>query len=187
MSVTLVNMRIVIAHGASGDAASMGAHVTGLAQRGIDATAIDLPLRKAEAAVPIYRETSLAMPEAPAQLVLSGQSYGGRVASLLAAAEPDAYAGLVCFSYPLHRPGQPEWDARSSHWPAIKVPVLLLSGESDPFARLELLNQAIEARLPTARLVTYPKVGHSLKPVLDEALDRVAEFMRDIVPQGQPG
>ena len=170
-------MRILIAHGASGKAASMQRHVDGLEQRGIEATAIDLPLRKAEKAVPVYREHVVATGEPPSALVISGQSYGGRVASLLAAEEAPSCAALICFSYPLHRPGQPDWEVRSSHWPDIDVPVLLLSGESDPFARLDLLQRAVGERLPHATLVTYPKVGHSLKPVLDAALDEAAAFM----------
>ena len=69
---------------------------------------------------------------------------------------------------------------RSSHWPDIDVPVLLLSGASDPFARIDLLHRAVEERLPSARLVMYPKVGHSLKPVLDDALDEAAAFVREL-------
>ena len=173
-------MRILVAHGASGRAASMQAHVDGLAARAIDALAIDLPLRKAELAVPVYRDHVAAQALPPSMLVIGGQSYGGRVASLLAAAPPAVCAALVCFSYPLHRPGQPDWDERSRHWPAIDVPVLLLSGAADPFARLDLLQRARGERLPGARLVTFPRVGHSLKPVLGEVLDEVAAFIRDL-------
>ena len=87
---------------------------------------------------------------------VGGHSFGGRVASL-AAAEPDApYAALVLFSYPLHPPGAPERaEARIAHWPAIRCPVLLLSGESDPFARIDLLRASV-GKLPNAELVTYP-------------------------------
>lgn len=173
-------MRVLIAHGASGKAASMRPHVDGLAERGIASTAIDLPLRKAEKAVPVYREHVEAADEPVGQLVISGQSYGGRVASLLAAEPEPSCAALICFSYPLHRPGQPDWEVRSSHWPDIDVPVLLLSGESDPFARIELLRRAVDERLPVARLVTYPKVGHSLKSVLPDALDQAAAFVREL-------
>jgi predicted alpha/beta-hydrolase family hydrolase len=173
-------MRVLIAHGASGKAASMQPHVDGLAARGLEATAVDLPLRKAEKAVPVYRGHVTAAGVATSELVISGQSYGGRVASLLAAEAEPSCAGLICFSYPLHRPGQPDWEARSSHWPDIDVPVLLLSGESDPFARLDLLQRAIEERLPRARLVTYPKLGHSLKAVLDDALDQAAAFVSEL-------
>jgi len=125
--------RIFLGHGASGTAASMAPFVDGLRRRGLDATAIDLPKRKAEDAVPAFH---VVVPSA-ADVVVGGHSYGGRVASL-AAAEPDApYAALVLFSYPLHPPGAPErTDARIAHWPAIRCPVLLLSGESDPFAKI---------------------------------------------------
>jgi predicted alpha/beta-hydrolase family hydrolase len=177
-------MRVVIAHGSSGKAISMQAYVDGLEARGIAATAIDLPLRKAELAVPVYRERTAAQAEPPSRLVIGGQSYGGRVASLLAAEDGSSCAGLICFSYPLHRPGQPDWDVRSAHWPDIAVPVLLLSGESDPFAKLDLLRRAVKERLPSAVLVTYPKVGHSLKAVLDDALDRAAVFVREIEQKG---
>jgi predicted alpha/beta-hydrolase family hydrolase len=85
--------------------------------------------------------------------------------------------GLVLLSYPLHRPGEPDWDVRSAHWPSIVVPVLLLSGEADPFARLDLLRKAVTERLPHAELVTYPRLGHTLKPVLGDALDRIAAFV----------
>jgi predicted alpha/beta-hydrolase family hydrolase len=173
-------MRVVIAHGSSGKAASMQQHVDGLQARGIAAAAIDLPLRKAELTVPVYRERTEAQPEPPSQLIISGQSYGGRVASLLAAEDGSACAGLICFSYPLHRPGQADWKIRSAHWPSIRVPVLLLSGESDPFAKIDLLRRAVDERLPQASVVTYPKVGHSLKSVLDSALDHAAAFVRKL-------
>lgn len=177
-------VRMLVAHGASGSAASMGAHVEGLRQRGIDASAIDLPLRKAERAVPVYRELALARGPG-AGLVISGQSYGGRVASLLAAEDGSICAGLVCFSYPLHRPGAPGWDERSRHWPRLEMPVLFVSGAADPFARLDLLRRAVEERLPSARLVTFPRVGHGLGPVLGEALDAAADFVRDVERDGR--
>jgi pimeloyl-ACP methyl ester carboxylesterase len=56
--------------------------------------------------------------------------------------------------------------------------VLLLSGEADPFARIDLLREAVTT-LPDAELVTYPGLGHGLAPVLDDALDRVARFLRE--------
>ena len=166
-------VRLYLGHGASGTAASMAPFVAGLNRRGVAATAVDLPKRKAEDAVPVWRSL---VPDGGATAV-GGHSYGGRVASL-AAAEPDAgYAALVCFSYPLHPPGRPErTEARIAHWPRIECPVLLLSGEADPFARIELLRAAVPL-LPRAELVTYPRLGHTLKPVLDDVLDRVAAFL----------
>jgi predicted alpha/beta-hydrolase family hydrolase len=168
-----MSVRCFLGHGASGTAASMKPFVSGLHDRGIQAVAIDLPRRKAEDAVPAFH----AVVPSAADVVVGGHSYGGRVASI-AAAEPDApYAGLVLFSYPLHPPGSPErTDARIAHWVSIRCPVLLLSGESDPFARIELLRTAV-GLLPRAELVTYPRLGHTLKPVLDDALDRAAAFL----------
>jgi predicted alpha/beta-hydrolase family hydrolase len=150
--------------------------VNGLQARGVDATAIDLPKRKAEDAVGAFH---LVVPSAP-DVVVGGHSYGGRVASL-AAAEPDApYAALVLFSYPLHAPGKSDrTDERIAHWPQIKCPVLLLSGEADPFARIDLLRDRV-SRLERAELVTYPRLGHGLKPVLDDVLDRVAAFLAGV-------
>lgn len=166
-------MRLVLAPGASGDASSLQAHVDGLRSRGTAAAAIDIPKGKAERAVSGYRERA----GEGRDLVIGGHSYGGRVASLLAA-EPDMeLAGLVLLSYPLHRPGGPEWEPRTRHWEAIRCPVLFLSGESDAFARIDLLREAIAQRLPSARLIAYPRVGHGLSAVLDKALDEVQAFM----------
>ena len=76
----------------------------------------------------------------------------------------------------MHRPGHPDPTTRVAHWPQIACPVLLLSGESDPFARIDLLRAAVP-RLPQGTLVTWPRLGHGLRPVLDEALDRAAAFI----------
>jgi hypothetical protein len=168
--------RIYLGHGASGTAESMAPFVAGLERRGIWAAAVDLPRRRAEDAVPAWRA---AVPDG-AEMAVGGHSYGGRVASLAAAEPGTGYGALVLFSYPLHPPGAPERaEARVSHWPRIACPVLLLSGESDPFARIELLRTAV-GLLPDARLVTYPRLGHTLRPVLDDALDRVAAFLFEL-------
>jgi uncharacterized protein len=174
-------IRFYVGHGASGNAASMAGHVRGLVARGVDARAIDLPLKKAEDAVPAFRAIVPDGPSAPGAegraIGVGGQSYGGRVASL-AAAEPDTdYAALVLFSFPLHPPGAPgKAEERTAHFSAIRCPVLFLSGEADPMARIELLRARIEL-LADAELVTYPRLGHTLKPVLEDALDRAAAFL----------
>ena len=169
---------IYLGHGASGDASSMKPFVDGLRARGFGAEAVDLPKRKAEEVVSVWRA---AVPNDPG-VAVGGHSFGGRVASL-AAAEPDTtYEALVLFSYPLHPPGKPEnTAARISHWPMIRCPVLLLSGEADPFGRVELLRESVKL-LANARLVTWPGLGHGVKPVLDDALDRVAAFLREVMP-----
>jgi predicted alpha/beta-hydrolase family hydrolase len=145
-------------------------YVVGLAAQGTTARAIDLPLGLAERAVAAYRRQ---VPDLT-NSVIGGHSYGGRVASLLAADERPR--GLILLSYPLHRPGHPSWAERTEHWARIRCPVLLLSGESDQFAAIELLRLAVE-RLADRELVTYPRVRHGLAPVLDDALDRITRFV----------
>jgi len=66
------------------------------------------------------------------RLVLGGRSYGGRMCSM-AVAEGLPAAGLALVSYPLHPPGKPE-RLRTEHLPDLRVPVLFVSGRTDPFA-----------------------------------------------------
>lgn len=163
----------LLAPGASGGIERLDPYIAGLKRRGVEASALDLPRSRTEPALARYREALTALESN--ETVIGGHSFGGRVASLLAA-DTDV-AGLVLFAYPLHPPGKaPLWDERTSHWPRISCPVLLLSGESDPFARPDLLREAVQ-RLPNAELVTYPRVRHGVSTVLDAALDRVAAFL----------
>ena len=127
----------------------------------IEAMAIDLPHGRAERAVDTYRKAVAGYPNS----VIGGHSFGGRVASMLASEQE--VPGLVLLSYPLHRPGHPE-ELRIDHWPAVKCPVLLLSGESDQFATIGLLR--------------YPGVGHGLIPVIEDASARMATFIESIPP-----
>ncbi|MGH2488215.1 MAG: alpha/beta hydrolase family protein [Candidatus Limnocylindria bacterium] len=169
------SLRIHLAHGASGSAASMRPWTAGLAQRGFEAAPVQLPRSSAERATSAFRD---AAPPGP-RTVIGGHSFGGRVASLLAA--EDGYAGLVLLSYPLHRPGHPETvEARTAHWARISCPVLLLSGESDPFARIAELRDAVP-RLRSAKVVTYPGVRHGLNAVREDALDRIAAWLEKLV------
>jgi len=95
----------------------------------------------------------------------------------MAAVEAD-FGGLVLFSYPLHRPGFPD-QLRTEHWPRIRCPVLFLSGDRDPFAKIELLKQKIKL-IPDARLEVFKGQGHGLLAVLDQALDVAAPFIESL-------
>src|SRR5256714_5726536 len=92
-------MRVVLGHGASGNAASMKPYVVGFKRRGIEAVAVDLPKGNAERAIPVFIKTS----GRGHDVIGGGQSFGGRVASM-AAIEAD-YGGPVPFSDALHHPG----------------------------------------------------------------------------------
>src|SRR6202043_3657189 len=82
-------MKVVLGHGASGNAASMKPYVVGFKARGIDAMAVDLPRGGAERAVPVFIKASGRGHE----VIGGGQSFAGRVASM-AAIEAD-FGGLV--------------------------------------------------------------------------------------------
>jgi predicted alpha/beta-hydrolase family hydrolase len=167
-------MTVFLAPGASGSVAGLRPYLDVLgSQPGMEARGVELPRGTVERALPIY----LAALERSAsdRNVIGGHSFGGRVASLIAAEQP--VAGLLLISYPLHRPGHPEqWEDRTDHWPRIRCPVLLLSGESDPFARVELLKRAV-ARLAHAELVTYPGVRHGIGPVREDAIRRIVTWI----------
>lgn len=166
---------LYLAPGASGTVAGLAAEIAALRRRGIDASAVQLPRGRAEAAMAPY----LAAAPPSRETAIGGHSFGGRVASLIAAEHE--YGALVLLSYPLHAPGGADrWDERTAHWPGIACPVLLLSGDRDPFARIGLLRDAVR-RLPSAELVIFPGVGHGIGPVFDEALDRVAAFVKATV------
>ncbi|HEX6654944.1 MAG TPA: alpha/beta family hydrolase [Candidatus Limnocylindria bacterium] len=166
---------LLLAPGASGNEASVKPFVDAFATQ-LDARLVKLPKGQAERAVPAYLQ---AVAEASPDVVIGGQSFGGRVASLLAAEEEDV-AGLILFCYPLHPPGRAErWEQRTEHWPRVACPVLLLSGDRDPFARIGLLEEAVK-QLPDATLHVYPGVGHGLRPVLNDALDRVSAFVQGL-------
>jgi len=79
----------------------------------------------------------------PGALVLGGRSFGGRMASV-AVAEGQPAAGLALLSYPLHPPGHPE-KARAEHLGALDVPVLAVSGRTDPYATPDELAAALAA------------------------------------------
>ena len=165
-------MRVVLGHGASGNAASMKPYVVGFKRRHIEAMAVDLPKADAERAVPVFIKAS----GRGREIVGGGQSFGGRVASM-AAIEAD-FGGLILFSYPLHRPGHTD-QLRTAHLAQIPCPTLFLSGDRDPFARLDLLREAVKL-VPNGRLEVFKGQGHGLLRVLDQALDVAAEFIHTL-------
>jgi predicted alpha/beta-hydrolase family hydrolase len=143
--------------------------VDALALHGVLAVALDVPKSNNDRAVEVFRRALVEQPGA----AVGGHSYGGRMASLLAADQ--AVSALVLLSYPLHRPGHPD-DLRTAHWPRIECRVLLLSGDRDPFAKVDLLRREVSL-LRNAELVIYPGLGHGLLAVREDAAARIAAFL----------
>jgi predicted alpha/beta-hydrolase family hydrolase len=99
------------------------------------------------------------------QLFIGGKSMGGRIATQVAAADPDLpVAGLVLLGYPLHPPGRPE-QRRDAHLAAIGRPMLFVQGSRDNFGRPGELAPVLSALTPASPPALHIVEGgdHSLK------------------------
>src|ERR1035441_7589165 len=99
------------------------------------------------------------------RVFLGGHSYGGRQASLLAAAEPGLLDRLLLFSYPLHPPRRPN-ELQTTHFPRLQTPAMFVLGIRDPFATIEELTAAF--KLIPARTELLPH--HRCRPRTRQAL-----------------
>ena len=146
---------------------------------------IDFPYRKAgrrapdraEKLVACVREEAAALVASAGiranQLALGGRSMGGRMCSM-AVAEGLPAAALVLLSYPLHPPGKPE-KRRVDHLPNLRVPVLFVSGTTDPFGTPAELEEA-------AALIPGPVTFHWLDGTGHDPRgrdDEIASVVRD--------
>ncbi len=96
-----------------------------------------------------------------AGVYLGGYSYGGRMASMLAAGEPGLVDALLLLSYPLHPPRKPE-QMRTGHFADVRTPALFVSGVRDGFGTIAELESAIAAIPARTRLQAVPSAGHEL-------------------------
>jgi uncharacterized protein len=127
-------------------------------------------------------------------LIASGKSLGGRMASMLAAEEGDAFPAraLVFFGYPLHAPGR--YDApRVAHLPHIAVPMLFIQGTADALGRFDLVEDTVRSLKSRADLHAIEGGDHSFrvrgrKRPADEIGRELggiaADFIRGVVGKG---
>jgi predicted alpha/beta-hydrolase family hydrolase len=105
-------------------------------------------------------------PLAGNKMFIGGKSMGGRIASQLAAAgdaTAAALSGLVLFGYPLHPPGKPQ-QLRIAHLPDIRVPVLIVQGERDPFGSPDELRPHFAKISAPVAVKAIERGDHSLAP-----------------------
>ena len=95
------------------------------------------------------------------RMLLGGQSYGGRQATMLCADEPELVDGLLVLSYPLHAPSRPD-RPRIQHLPSLKTPALFVHGTRDPFGSIEEMQSALKLIPARTKLLTVNNVGHDL-------------------------
>jgi predicted alpha/beta-hydrolase family hydrolase len=184
---------LVLAHGAGGnlDDALLRSLGERLAARELEVVRFNFPYRDAGRKMPgPARESEAAFRQVADEarrdgvpLLIGGKSYGGRIATHIAADGYDT-AGLILLSYPLHPPGQFE-KLRTEHLDRIGVPMLVVRGTNDPFSRQDLFHAAFDV-LPAARVVSIDGGDHSLRvkgrPAA-EVMDEVASAIDDAVSE----
>ncbi len=94
----------------------------------------------------------------PDQLVIGGRSLGGRACSM-AVAEGLAVAGLLLLSYPLHPARKPD-KLRTSHFPDLGCPILLVQGSSDPLGKEAEFAKHLPAIPGPVTQVWLERTGH---------------------------
>jgi hypothetical protein len=96
-------------------------------------------------------------------LFIGGKSMGGRIATQVAAADPQLLlAGLVLLGYPLHPPGRPA-ERRDKHLPSIARPMLFVQGARDAFGTPDELAPILGALQPPPVLHVVAQGDHSFK------------------------
>ena len=167
---------LVLTHGAGGNCAAplLAAAATAFCAAGLTVLRCDLPFRQRRPKGPpspsgaaADRAGLRAAVEAmrrlvPGAVLIGGQSYGGRQATLLAADEPGLVTALILFSYPLHPPGRPA-RLRTEHFPRLATPCLFVHGTADPFGAPAELREAIALIPAPTRLTLIDGAGHDLK------------------------
>ena len=141
-------------------------------------------LATVQAAVAAAKETA---PELPT--FAGGHSMSGRMATLASSSGMmDSVSGIVAYAFPLHQPRRPD-ASRARHLADVDVPILLLSGDRDRMARLDLLRGAVDELQANAHLHVLEGADHSYKvlkrsgrtieDVLDEAACVTSDWMAE--------
>jgi uncharacterized protein len=189
---------LVLAHGAGAGQRSpfMVNAARGLAERGISTATFDFDYmaqgRRAPDKAPVcearWREAiDAARREFPGlPLFIGGKSFGGRMASHVAAAGGAGdLAGLVLLGYPLHPPGRPQ-QRRDEHLPSVAEPMIFVQGSRDTFGTAEEIRELLP-RLQRATLHEVVEGDHSFKvpkragspeAVMAGVLDAVTDWTR---------
>jgi predicted alpha/beta-hydrolase family hydrolase len=169
---------LVLAHGAGApqQSAFMAGFAKGLAERGVDVLTFNFLYMEQRRRVPdrtgaleaCYRAAiGVARQHFRRDTVfIGGKSMGGRIATHLAAADDAGslgIAGVVLLGYPLHPPGKPD-QLRAAHLPRIRVPMLFVQGERDPFGTPDELRRVLEPLSSQFTLHVVEKGDHSLAP-----------------------
>jgi len=185
---------LVLTHGAGGNCQSpwLVAVAGAFAERGTTALRCDLPFRQVRSHGPSgpgsaardregLRQAVAAIRKIiPGRVFLGGHSYGGRQATMLAAADSGVAAALLLLSYPLHPPGRP-MQARTAHFPQLRIPSLFVTGTHDQFASVEEITSALGLIAARTRLLVIEGARHSPAKELPAVAARVSAAFQEFV------
>ncbi len=193
------NVALVLTHGAGANchAPLLVALTESFAEAGWNVLRCDLPFRQARSHGPPIRTAErdqaglraavVAMRGrfATARSFLGGHSYGGRMASMLAAREPGLVDALLLLSYPLHPPRKPE-QMRTQHFGKLQTPALFVTGVRDGFGSMEEMEAALRLIPARTDLVAVQSAGHELlsKTNREQLPQRVMEAFQEFVKRG---
>lgn len=192
-----------VAHGAGAgmNHPFMAGAAAGLADGGVSVLRFNFPYiearRLAPDRTPALLETwraairELVRRGAGLPMVMAGKSMGGRMASMVAAADSENFPGtaLVFFGYPLHPAGRTD-RLRDAHLPRIRVPMLFIQGTRDALARPDLIDGVVRRLHPLARLYVVEDGDHAFhvrgakRPDRDIGQDLgqiAARYVREII------
>ena len=191
-------LTLVLAHGAGApmDSPFMKTVAAGIAKEGYRVLRFEFPYmharregkRKPPDRQPVLRQAWLdAIHEAAngrgaSSVAIGGKSMGGRIASMVA--DEAGVAGLVCFGYPFHPPGQPD-KLRVAHLENLETRTLILQGARDAFGTEDEISRYLLSK--KIRILFLPDGDHSFKPRassgrtekqnLEEAVAAAAAFL----------
>lgn len=165
---------IVLTHGAGANCSSplLLALADAFSDSGFTVLRCDLPFRQARPHGPPLRTAEedraglkaavdALRPQVSGRIFLGGHSYGGRQATMLAAAEPDLAPALLLLSYPLHPPKN-RAQMRTAHFPDLRTPALFVHGSRDGFGTLEEMQEALRLIPARTQLLPVTGAGHEL-------------------------
>jgi len=172
---------ISIAHGAGTNCESplMKAVAEAFAASGYAALRYDLPFRQAnnpptgsaqqERDREGIRQAAAELRKLAKTVYLAGHSYGGRMSSILLAADPSVADALLLLSYPLHPPSRPE-KLRTEHFPNLRTRTIFVHGTKDEFGTIAEMESA-RALIPApTSLRVVDRAPHSLPPSIAASL-----------------
>jgi predicted alpha/beta-hydrolase family hydrolase len=196
---------LILAHGAGAGQTStfMVQFAEALSRLGVDAATFNFPYVEQRRRIPdrrplleacyraVIARVSASVASARQHLFIGGKSMGGRIATHVAAADPDLpIAGVIALGYPLHPPGRPD-QLRDAHLKDVGRPMLVVQGEHDTFGTPQELLPIFATITPAPSLHVVARGDHSFKvaragaavqaAVYDDIQRTIVEWMKAVI------